>query len=323
MNERQAVLRKWLDSVLGPELTLQVMKPGAGARRYYRIQSPQASYVVMASQPDSQYFAFIQLAGSLRALGVSVPVIHAANDEQGFLLLSDFGEATYCEILTAENADQLYQQAFQALLRIQSYPSQGDHRLRDFDLVHYREKMGWFLQFYCQLYLQYTVNTAEQLAFERLLDLLVNTAAQQPQTCVHYDFHSRNLLLLADNQTGVLDFQDAVRGPVCYDLMALLRDCYVDWPVSQVQAWLQRYHQLALAAGMPLTEDPLLWRRWCDFNSVQRHIKCIGLFARFQVTGHSADYLAYIPRSLTYLREVSARYPEMTVLHQLTMKIPA
>lgn len=315
-------LQEWLSSVLKAEFTLQTMKPGAGLRRYHRVKSATASFVVMDSQPDAKFFAFKQLAQSWLSLGVQVPVIYAADNQQGFLLLSDFGEATYGEMLTQDNADHLYQQAFKALLRIQSYPLQGEHRLPDFDLVHYREKMGWFFEFYCRHILKCSLTAVQQAEHERLLDLIVGAASQQPQACVHYDYHSRNLILLPDNQTGVLDFQDAVRGPLTYDLMALLRDCYLDWPVSWVQAWLLQYQQAALTAGLAITEDPALWRRWCDFSSVQRHIKCIGLFSRFKVTGHSADYLVYIPRLLNYLREISARYPEMASLHELVRQIP-
>ena len=248
--------------------------------------------------------AFVRLAQAFQGLGVCVPQIQAADLQQGFLLLTDLGSRLYEQVLTAENADALYQQAFAALLRIQAYPTAGDDPLKPFDMVHYREKMGWFLEFYCHRYLQLSLTPSQRQACEREFDLLINTAQQQPQTCVHYDFHCRNLMLTADNQVAVLDFQDAVRGPITYDLMALLRDCYLDWPASRVQAWMQYYQQAALSAGILTQEDPVLWRQWCDFSSVQRHIKCIGLLARFHALGHTDAYLVYIPRLLKYLREL-------------------
>lgn len=311
------ILHNWLAEVLSTSFELQAILPGAGVRRYHRIVTKENTWVVMHAPVDEKLFAFIKLAEELQALGVKVPHIHAADLQQGFLLLTDFGSQLYKHVLTAENADALYQQAFAALLRIQAYPHTGSYLLKPFDLLHYREKMGWFIEFYCNRYLNFSLTPRQQQACERLFDLLIDTAAQQPQTGVHYDFHCRNLIYTADQQVGVLDFQDAVRGPITYDLMSLLRDCYIDWPAQRVQTWLQHYRQAALSAGVLSQEDPVLWQRWCDFSSAQRHIKCIGLFARFHILGHSTDYLIYIPRLLNYLREITGRYPQLAALQDL------
>lgn len=319
---RHNSLRQWLTSILKVPFSLQPMAPGAGLRRYFRVAVANNHFVVMDAPGAEKCAAFIELAQAFGLLGVQVPVIHAADMQQGFLLLTDFGQVTYGECLNPANADELYQQAFSALLRIQSYPQTGNYPLPLFDMVHYREKMGWFIEFYLRSMLNFPLTIQQQMDCERLFDLLIATAQQQPKTGVHYDFHCRNLMKLPNAQTGVLDFQDAVYGPVTYDLMSLLRDCYVDWPAPQVQKWMQQYQQAALSAGILTQEDPDLWMRWCDFSSAQRHIKCIGLFARFHVLGHSADYLVYIPRLLNYLREIAARYPEMARFHDLLEKIP-
>ena len=317
---RQAALQKWLIPVVSAPFTLQPMTPGAGNRRYYRVVTPEGCFVVMDSPVDEKFLIFIQIAQGLQALGVRVPVIHAADELQGFLLLSDLGPNLYADTLTSENADELYRQAFTALLRLQSYPQTA---LKTFDLVHYREKMQWFVEFFLRHYLKLSLTARQQQDCERLFDLLILTAGQQPKACVHYDYHCRNLVQLPDGQTGVLDFQDAVHGPVTYDLISLLRDCYIDWPASRVQAWLSQYQQLALKAGMLNEEDPQLWMRWCDFSSAQRHIKCIGLFSRFHVLGQTSDYLVYISRLLGYLREISGRYAVMSPFRAILERLPS
>jgi hypothetical protein len=223
-------------------------------------------------------------------------------------------------MLTSENAEDLYLQAFTALLRLQSYPQRV---LKTFDFVHYREKMQWFVEFFLRHYLKLSLTARQQQDCERLFDLLILTAEQQPKVCVHYDYHCRNLVRLPDGQTGVLDFQDAVYGPVTYDLVSLLRDCYIDWPTSRALAWLSQYQQMALKVGVLNEEDPQLWMRWCDFSSVQRHIKCIGLFSRFHVLGQTSDYLVYISRLLNYLREISGRYAVMSAFRDILGKLPS
>ncbi len=318
---RQQALHQWLIVTLNVAFNLQPIKSGAGQRRYYRVTTNHNSFVVMDTPVDEKCTAFMQLAQVFKSLGVEVPVIHATDLQQGFLLLTDFGEHTYGESLTADNADSLYQPAFTALLRIQAYPRTASYLLQEFDMVHYREKMGWFVEFYLRHTLGFSLTRQQQASCERLFDLLIATALQQPKTCVHYDYHCRNLMVLPQGRAGVLDFQDAVRGPITYDLMSLLRDCYIDWPADRVRTWMYQYQQAALTAGILPQEDPKLWERWCDFSSVQRHLKCIGLFARFDVLGHSKDYLIYIPRLLKYCREISAHYPEMSPLRELLERI--
>ena len=240
---RSFALQKWLATVLDAPFTLSPITPGAGLRRYFRVMVADRRFVFMDTPVDEKCAAFIQLAQAFQALGVQVPTIHAIDLQQGFLLLTDFGPNLYGNILIADNADRLYRPAFTALLRMQSYPPTGDYPLQAFDMVHYREKMAWFIEFYLQRYLNFPLTATQQKQCEQIFDLLIATAEQQPKTCVHYDYHCRNLIQLPNDQVGVLDFQDAVYGPVTYDLMSLLRDCYIDWPAERVHAWLRQYHQ--------------------------------------------------------------------------------
>ncbi len=320
IGDRNVLMQNWLNSVLDQPFKLEPMPPGAGLRRYSRIEMVDKSFVVMDSPPDGKCLAFIQLSQSFLELGIHVPKVYETDLKQGFLLLSDLGKKSYFDSLNSSNADRLYRQAFTALLRIQSYSDDFSYRLPKFDMKHYREKMDWFLEFYFQKLLDAQLAAADQKEFESLFDLLIETSQEQPQVCVHYDYHSRNLMDIPQI-TGVLDFQDAVLGPLTYDLMSLLRDCYIDWPSQHVRDWMEHYRCQVLSAGILKIDNPQLWLRWCDFSSLQRHIKCIGLFARFHVLGHSSDYLQYIPRSLNYLREVSLRYPEMVKINNLLEKI--
>jgi N-acetylmuramate 1-kinase len=322
-------IQKWLGTFIEAPFSLEPITPGAGSRRYFRVTASTSQWVVMDSPIDEKLSSFIRLAKALTALGMRVPTVHAADMNQGFLLLSDLGENLYGNILNEENADKLYHQALTSLVRLQTYPltetgmpEETHCALKPFDHVHYREKMQWFIDFFLHRHLAIVLTPQQQLECEQLFDLLVLTADQQPKVCVHYDYHSRNLIHSADGQIGVLDFQDAVYGPITYDLMSLLRDCYIDWPASRVQQWQAQYRQMALQAGVLPNEDPEVWNRWCDFSSAQRHIKCIGLFARFHVLGQTSDYLIYIPRLLNYLREISARHPEMFCLRSILEKLP-
>jgi len=314
-------LEQWLNALLPSPISLQPMASGAGLRRYFRVTSSKASFIAMVAPADAKSSNFIHLSREFQSIGIQTPIVHAADLEKGFLLLTDFGDNLYGNILNSKNASLLYQQAFLTLLRIQAYGQAQKTALQLFDMTLYRQKMNWFIEFFLQAYLGLELKSNEITQCEYLFDLLIDTARGQPKVCVHYDFHCRNLLSLPGNQVGVLDFQDAVLGPVTYDLMSLLRDCYIHWPQTQVHAWMEQYHQQALQAKIITMDDPRLWRRWCDFTSLQRHIKCIGLFARFHILNHSSDYLSYIPRMLNYLRQISSDYPETTELNQLLNKI--
>lgn len=311
-DSRLVKLQQWLVSELKRPVDLQPMVPGAGVRRYYRVNNHSEPLIVMDSPVDEKFMAFIELAAILQKSEVTVPMIYATELNQGFLLLSDFGDQIYGNILTHENVDSLYHQAFGSLIKIQLCAQNCDFRFQSFDWVHYREKMQWFCEFFLKV-------TPQQL--NEIFDFLVESVQQQPIVCVHYDYHSRNLIHLPTGQTGVIDFQDTVLGPVTYDLMSLLRDCYVDWPIEKIRIWQEQYRQLALAANIINQDDSQLWIKWCDFISAVRHIKCIGLFARFDQLGINSHYLQYIPRSMNYLRQISNEYPELAALKEVLENI--
>jgi aminoglycoside/choline kinase family phosphotransferase len=308
---RRQALSHWLASVLPGSVGLLPMISGAGTRRYWRAIVDNKSFVVMESATDEKFKIFIALSHTFSSAGVWVPQIIAADEDQGFLLLTDFGEDLYEKILSIDNADHLYPLAFESLLQIQRLPLLQIYDLPPFDMRHYREKMEWFIEFYLQRLLKYPLDLWRLRRCHALFDLLIETVQQQPYVGVHYDYHCRNLCLLTHGKTGVLDFQDTVQGPVTYDLMALLRDSYIDWPSAKVMQWQEQFRQMVQDAGIIAPVDPEVWNRWCDFSSAQRHIKNIGLFARFHILKLHSSYLDYIPRILGYLREISQRHSEM------------
>lgn len=319
-SQRLTALQQWLDQAPHhAPITIQPLGVSAGIshRRYYRVMIDQQSYVAMDAAEDQKCARFVELAQQFRTLGVQTPEIYRQDLAQGFLLLTDFGDHLYYDALTPANATELYQRAFTSLLQIQSYPFKCNTPLAPFDMDLYRHKMSWFSEYYCQQQLGFNLTEKQKNILDQSITLLIEAAQQQPQVGVHYDYHSRNLMLLDQQQVGVLDFQDAVRGPISYDLIALLRDCYIDWPPEQVATWIESFRQQALQAGILTEDNPQQFKRWCDWTTLQRHLKCIGIFARLNIQTHQSNYLAYIPRSLNYIRQVSCLYPEFEALDQL------
>ncbi|MBS0352070.1 MAG: phosphotransferase [Proteobacteria bacterium] len=317
VQDRQLALNRWLSQNLATPYKIDTIKSGAGTRRYFRVITQDKNLVVMDGYQDKKLKNFIELSAAFKKLSVETPEVLQAEMELGFLLLTDFGNQSFSDALNLANVNNLYATAMETLLKIQKYPATALFPLQNFDTKTFRLKMDWFLEYYLQQMLKLNINMPLQNEMRRLFDYLIASLMDQPITCVHYDYHCKNLMLLADNKPGVLDFQDAVWGPITFDLMSLVRDCYVDWPNSMVLAWIQQFHRAVLQSATVCTEDPTLWQKWCDYSSAVRHIKCIGQFAHFHITGYSSEYLMYIPRVVRYLKEVAVVYPEMASLAKL------
>ncbi len=267
----------------------------------------------MDAPPDKEDCRpFVAIAQQLRAGGLHAPQIIAENHEQGFLLLEDLGDRLLADALNEDTVDSLYQQAMTALLAIQQLDNTALARY-DADLL--QTELSLFPEWLCNRHLQQQVNAAQQPQWQECIDLLVDNATAQPQVFVHRDFHSRNLMLPANSTLGIIDFQDAVAGPITYDLVSLLRDCYQRWPDQQVQGWSEGYRQQAVSQGL-CDADPQQWRRWFDFMGVQRHLKAAGIFCRLYYRDGKAGYLADIPRTLGYIVDVAADHQELNWLGQ-------
>jgi aminoglycoside/choline kinase family phosphotransferase len=322
INARKNTLAHWLMQQEGlPSFELQAMPGDASLRRYYRISAPTGSYVAMDAPPPQENCApFVAIAKALRGLDLQTPEIIAADVDQGFLLLSDFGDLTYLQALSTFNPDLLYQQALKALVVLQSCRAVPGREIPPFTSTFMLQEWAWHKEWFLGKLLGLTLGEKEA-ALDHEMQAIVQSAANQPQVFMHRDFHSANLMLLPHSQVGILDFQDAFIGPVTYDLVSLLRDCYIDWPVERVQQWVTFYWQQLTEHGYLSDISLLEFIRWFDWMGVQRHLKALFTFSRKHVRDHQSHYLQHVPRTLNYIVQVTAAYPELKNIHQYYSQI--
>ena len=312
---RQQVLTAWVAHALGASSpALEPASTDASFRRYFRTSAGGRSYIVMdAPPPQEDCRPFVRIAGLLREAGLHAPVVLAQDLERGFLLLDDLGRQTYLDVLDDANADKLFDDALAALIRWQQASRLGVLPPYDRALLH-RELM-LYPEWYVSRELKLELSATETQALQDAFRLLEDSALAQPQVYVHRDYMPRNLML-SDPNPGVLDFQDAVFGPISYDVVSLFRDAFLSWPEERVREWRGRYHAWALEAGLPVQELREFERAF-DWMGMQRHIKVVGIFARIQYRDGKPQYLKDVPRFLSYLREVGSLYKEFTPLLKL------
>jgi aminoglycoside/choline kinase family phosphotransferase len=293
------------------------MVQDASFRRYYRIRLNHQSWVVMDAPPSVEKCGpYVAIAHALRDLGLDAPEVLEADFERGFLLISDFGDLTYLRALNTYNADSLYQHAMEALVRMQTCNKISDHTIPPFTENWMHQEWQWHQEWFLNKLLALESASADvNEAYVRI----VNNAVLQPQVFMHRDYHSANLMVLANERVGILDFQDAFIGPITYDLASLLRDCYIAWPISDVQNRVMYYWHLsqtqAVLRDLLKEVRPQEFLRWFDWMSIQRHLKALFTFARKHVRDHHAHYLQHVPRTLNYVIEVTEHYPELAALH--------
>ncbi len=320
---RLAQLRQWLHEVLGRAPTrIEALAGDASFRRYLRVHHGQRTFVAMDAPPAREdCHPYVQVAAALGEMGLSVPQILVSDLAQGFLLLTDLGDETYLAGLNPQTAGRLYGDAIGALVRMQSLGGAAAD-LPDYDYKLLLDEMRLFDTWYLQRHLQYELTATQRQDLDAVYSYLAEQALAQPRVFVHRDYHSRNLMVLPLGNPGILDFQDAVRGPLTYDLVSLLRDCYIRWPAARVQVWLEEYYRQA--ARQALTADLALaeFQRLFDCMGVQRHLKAIGIFARLQHRDGKSAYLGDIPRTLAHLREVCGQHEPLAALAALLAELP-
>jgi aminoglycoside/choline kinase family phosphotransferase len=310
-DSRLAALTRWVVDDLGfADSRIEPASADASFRRYFRVTRGADTYIVMDAPPAKENMApFVSVARLLAALRLHVPIVLARDMAQGFLLLSDLGSRQYLDELTADrNVDGLYGDALTALITMQTAAPAGD--LPAYDRPLLLREMELLPEWFLERHLGLAVGSAERALLDRLFDVLVGSALSQPRAFVHRDYHSRNLLLTDRDNPGILDFQDAVVGPVTYDAVSLLKDCYIAWPAARVRGWLQDYRTRLLAAGFAAGADAAEFTRWFDLMGLQRHIKVLGIFARLWHRDGKPGYLQDLPRVLDYARAAAAAYPE-------------
>ena len=312
MTDRSAARLAWARSVLdAPALTLEPASSDASFRSYWRTRHEGESWIVMDSPPALEDpRPWLAIGERLAAAGLHVPAVRAKDLDQGFLLIEDLGNRLYLSELNEHNADALYGDAMDALLRMQTRMDYRD--LPPFDrevLVRGLEVMPeWFLS----RHLGHTPSCGEWDVLEAAFGAIVRNALEQPRCFVHRDYHSRNLLIVGSNNPGVIDFQGALGGPVTYDLASLLRDAYIVWPRERVEGWVDSYRQRLLDAGViDAAVDTARFLRWFDLTGLHRHVRVLGQFYRLWYRDGKPGYLADVPRVYAYVVSVASRYPEL------------
>ena len=315
MPERLSQLNHWLTNDCGiNDYNIEPLFGDASFRRYFRLTlaDGETRIAMDAPPPREDCHPFVDISKRLEAAGVHVPHIHAEDLQQGFLLLEDLGDTLYLSELNEETAPGLYGDALGALSAMQACTNIDD-------LPHYDEsllgmELELFREWLCQKHLGLTLTDDENRMLDQLFALLIDNAQQQPQHFVHRDYHCRNLMIVASHGPGVIDFQDAVIGPITYDLVSLLKDAYIRWPLEQVDSWAEGYCKLAIQSGLLPQQDEAKFQRWFDLMGVQRHIKVAGIFARLYRRDGKKSYLDDIPLVLEYIMEMVARYPQLDAL---------
>lgn len=318
MDNRQELLKNW--SVEALDLDGNVFDTGAhnglssgyqwsvvsgdaSFRRYFRIQSVDASWICVDAPPEHENSEqFIKVANLLES--VNAPKVLASDLSLGFMLLSDLGDDLYLSLLNAETADDLYCAAIDSLIKIQKVDCEKVLPAYDTSLLN--TEMELFREWFVAKHLDYRLSDDENAMLDELFQWLTDSALEQPQVFVHRDYHSRNIMHLKGQEPGIIDFQDAVYGPISYDLLSLLRDCYIQWPPYQVESWVNYYLE---QTDWELEKEQFM--QWFDWMGLQRHIKVAGIFARLNYRDGKSSYLKDLPLTLNYIIEQAQKYPQM------------
>jgi aminoglycoside/choline kinase family phosphotransferase len=322
--DRAEQLRRWLETTLGSgDFSIAPASDDASFRRYFRIRrgDAQASLVAMDAPPDREDCrSFVHVAHLFAQAGVHVPEIRAQDLERGFLLLSDLGSTTYLDALDERSAGRLYGDALDALLRIQLASRPGV--LPDYDRQLLERELRLFPDWYVARQLQKELGAAQRETLEKAFSTLLANNLGQARVFVHRDYHSRNLMV-CEPCPGILDFQDAVYGPITYDLVSLLRDAYVAWEEERVIDWAVRYWEKARKAGLPVAGDFADFYRDFEWMGAQRQLKVLGIFARLSYRDGKDGYLKDQPLVMRYLQRTCERYRELAALARLLDELDA
>ena len=319
--QRQQQLATWLHSQFPNEnFTLAPASADASFRRYFRATFADRSLIVMDAPPQHEDCRpFLHIAQLFEAAGVHVPHVYAQDLEQGFLLLSDLGNITYLQALCGgAAAHELYGAATDALIKIQL--ASRENELPPYDEALLLREMRLFPEWYIARHLNVTLTDKQHAKLKEVFARIIANNLAQPRVHVHRDYHSRNLMVSEPNP-GILDFQDAVYGPITYDLVSLFKDAYIHWEEAETLDWLIRYWEKARKAGLPVANDFSEFYRDYEWMGVQRHLKVLGIFARLHYRDGKRGYLEDTPRFIGYVRAVAGRYQALSPLLTLLDEI--
>jgi N-acetylmuramate 1-kinase len=318
---RLALIHDWVSAGLGLEpKALEPASSDASFRRYFRVfTSSGRTYIIMDAPPGKEDVRpYVSVSRLLESTGVHVPHIHEMDVERGLLLLEDLGTTQYLTRLNAgDDPDALYGDALNALLDIQVKGTDAAAELAPYDRAALMREMSLMPEWFTTRHLALTLSPSEEATVAAAFEFLVAEALAQPKVFVHRDYHSRNLMVTRERNPGVIDFQDALAGPIGYDLVSLLKDCYISWPRERVERWLSGYRSQLIERGGPGGKDDREFLRWFDLIGVQRHIKVLGIFARLWYRDGKPGYLPDLPLTLEYVRDTCTRYAELDELSRI------
>ena len=311
---RLAWIRRTLDDAT---LTLLPASTDASFRSYWRTSHAGQSWIVMDSPPAQEDPApWLEIGARLSAAGLHVPEVRGHDLQQGFLLIEDLGSQLYLPALTDTTVDALYADAMDALLCMQRDVDVTG--MQAYDRAFLQRELEIMPEWFLGRHLGFAPGTEQREVMDAAFSLLLDSAQEQPRCFVHRDYHSRNLLVVGDNNPGVIDFQGALHGPITYDLASLLRDCYIVWDRERVEGWAEHYRRRLQVAGLiDATVDTARFLRWFDLIGLQRHIKVLGIFCRLHYRDGKHGYLDDLPRVYDYVTTVAARYPELALFVSL------
>lgn len=326
-DKRLVELTEWLKNTFGQdELNISVASADASFRRYFRVQTPNnpagKSWVVMDAPPDKEDCQlFVDISTAFRDVNVNVPEVYAQDIKRGFLVLTDFGNTCYLDKLNENTADKLYGDAMDVLVNLQLNEKPKNITLPRYDDALLTKEMMLLPEWFLAKHMKVSIDEQTQTMLNNTFHQLSKMALKQPVVWVHRDYHSRNLMLTEKNNPGVIDFQDAVDGPITYDLVSLLRDCYISWPDEKITAWVCAYLKKLQDKNVCADVSEQQFIKWFDWMGLQRHIKVLGIFSRLYYRDGKAGYLSDMPLTLDYVLGVSSRYPELAEFNQYMSKI--
>ncbi|WP_316676377.1 phosphotransferase [uncultured Tolumonas sp.] len=305
MTQRHAQLQRWAQQIeQNPDLTLRLISGDASFRKYYRA----ANRIWVDAPPETEKNReFIDNAQALQRTNIAAPIVHHSDLEQGFLCVSDLGDDSLLSRLNDESVSAWYWQALQLLPQLINIKLE----LPVFDAEFMVRENSIFPEWLLGQHLQLTLTAAEKALLAETFALLTANNLQQPQVVMHRDFHSRNLMVLADKSLAVIDFQDMVLGPLTYDAVSLLKDCYCRWPDAVIEQGVAQAYQLYSESGILSDVSYAQFVQWLDLTGMQRHLKAAGIFTRLYHRDGKSGYLKDIPRTLGYVRDVAACYPQL------------
>jgi hypothetical protein len=320
--QRKELLTRWLSGLYPDEsFTLAPASADASFRRYFRATFANRTLIAMDAPPQHEDCKpFLHVGELFENAGTHVPHVYAQDLAQGFLLLSDLGNTTYLQALTADTAPQLYSAATEALIKIQL--ASKDNELPRYDEALLRRELNLFPEWYITRHLGITLSAKQQAKLEEVFTRILANNLAQPCVYVHRDYHSRNLMVSEPNP-GILDFQDAVYGPITYDLASLFKDAYIKWTEEEIMDWLIRYWEKARKAGLPVRADFGEFYRDYELMGVQRHIKVLGIFARLYHRDGKDGYLKDMPLVMEYLHKACERYIDLKPLLNILLELNA